>query len=738
MRMKLIGNRYRVKGLIGEGGMASVYSAIDEKLDRRVAIKLLHSHLARNDDIRQRFHQEARSISGIDHPNIIKIYDFSGVDSDQLWIVTEILYGVDLAEYVQRFPKNRLHPLVATLIAREICRALSEAHQHGIVHRDIKPENIMVLDSGRIKLMDFGIAKVAQNPSATQTGTFMGSPSYMSPEQIRGTRIDQRTDIYSLCVLFYEIVAGILPFVGNTTPDVINKIIVGKFSPPIAINPLVPQVLNRVIIKGLKAKREERFDDADQLASQLDAFLRQCEMTESHVELERFFRSPMDFEKKLTAFNRNNQVKPQLLKFTDPDNQNKPPQQGYVPPKEKAQQATPRSKTQVKSPQPQSHAGTPIQKARPRQQTQNPHPRPAARNHARRSVSSARHNRAPGSAHQAAMRLTSTRKSSNLFWNILLFFSFGAATFAIGLVIINSTQDLNQALDTKQEATRQSTRQPPPQREASVPQQEPTASTPISTPSPGDSEGQQRRQASQAEPGGSEPRSPRSEQQTTSTGARRPSQSAQATPPASRPNTTVRRSPPEAAEPSEPRQAETPPGRNVPSTPSSAGRNTRQQTPIAMVQQNPSIIHVRSFPSSEIYIDDQLVGATNDRRLYQRGINLSPGRYQLSLRRSGYEPAEELIEVKENEVLRLNYVLSRNQVYIPLTLRSNRIPALVYIDEIKNDGRKRQVTLKTSSHQVQLEPGTYRIEVVYSGQSIERVIEFKEDSDAFTFNANFN
>ena len=111
--MQLIGNRYRIKGLIGEGGMASVYSAIDEKLDRRVAVKILHSHLSKNQDIRQRFHLEAKSIADIDHPNIIKVYDFSGDDSDQLWIVTEILYGVDLSEFVKKYPGNRLEPMVA-------------------------------------------------------------------------------------------------------------------------------------------------------------------------------------------------------------------------------------------------------------------------------------------------------------------------------------------------------------------------------------------------------------------------------------------------------------------------------------------------------------------------------------------------------------------------------------------------------------------------------------------------
>ena len=161
MRHKYIGDRYRLKTLIG-GGMASVYAAVDEKLDRRVAIKILHSHLAKNDDI-ERFHMEARSISSIDHPNIVKVYDYSGPDSKLLWFVSEILYGLDLASYVKKFPARRTPPLLAFLIAAEIAEALISAHSNGIIHRDIKPENVMVLDAGKIKLMDFGIAKIAEN-----------------------------------------------------------------------------------------------------------------------------------------------------------------------------------------------------------------------------------------------------------------------------------------------------------------------------------------------------------------------------------------------------------------------------------------------------------------------------------------------------------------------------------------------------------------------------------------------
>ncbi|RYZ55961.1 MAG: serine/threonine protein kinase, partial [Proteobacteria bacterium] len=295
----LIGQRYRIKALIGEGGMASVYSAMDEKLERRVAIKILHPHLARNPDIRERFLLEAKTVSGLDHPNIMRVYDFSGLDSDQLWMVNEILYGEDLAEYVKAFPKQRLQFIVASLITREICRALHEAHKLNIVHRDIKPENIMMLTNGQIKLMDFGIAKV-HRANATQTGIFMGSPSYMSPEQIRGTDVDSRADIYSLSVLYYEIVTGTLPFVGKTTAEVINRIMVGRYTPPNMLITDLPFALNSIIVKGMQGHKEDRFQSVTEMGQAIDTFLTNCQMRESRTELEEFSQNRAKFEERLS------------------------------------------------------------------------------------------------------------------------------------------------------------------------------------------------------------------------------------------------------------------------------------------------------------------------------------------------------------------------------------------------------------------------------------------------------
>ena len=299
MRNQLLGNRYRIQDRIGEGGMAFVYVALDEKLGRKVAIKVLHEHMEKNADIRKRFQMEAQAISVLDHPNIVKIYDYSGEGQGRLWIVTEVIRGKNLAEYVQQFSGGWLHPAVASSIVREILKALAVAHRNGIVHRDVKPENVMLTVDGGIKLMDFGIAKDLGKTSMTLTGTFMGSPSYMSPEQIRGRDVDLRSDLYSLAVLFYEVVTGRLPFTGQTTHDVVLKIMEGEFTYPRFLVPSLPDAIDGQIVRGMAKDPAHRFQTAADFGTAIDAFLNGMGFDESHIELERLFKDPAGYDERL-------------------------------------------------------------------------------------------------------------------------------------------------------------------------------------------------------------------------------------------------------------------------------------------------------------------------------------------------------------------------------------------------------------------------------------------------------
>ena len=309
MHNELLGDRYRIMDRLGEGGMAVVYVALDEKLGRQVAIKVLHQQFADNQDIRQRFELEATAISGMDHPNILKVYDYSGPESEQLWIVAEYLRGKNLSTFLTQFSGDVLHPILASCIVLEVCKALDHAHSHQMIHRDIKPENIMVLDNGRIKLMDFGIAKnLHAHTSVTQTGTFMGSPSYMSPEQIRGTQIGHVSDIYSLGVLFYEIVTGRLPYQGNNTHDVILKIMEGRFTQPSQLIGDLPGELNKIICKSMERDIARRYQTARELGRELAIVLTRYDFMESHVELERFFLDRVSFEARLKGVRKNRKI----------------------------------------------------------------------------------------------------------------------------------------------------------------------------------------------------------------------------------------------------------------------------------------------------------------------------------------------------------------------------------------------------------------------------------------------
>jgi serine/threonine protein kinase len=284
----VLGQRYRILDRLGEGGMANVYRALDEKLGRYVAVKILHDHLRRNPDIRSRFQQEAQAVSTLDHPNIMRIYDFSGPEHEQLWLVAELVSGTTLASMQQDRVNQRFPEITAACIIREICRALEHAHKSGIVHRDIKPENVMVTGDGRLKLMDFGIAKDTQRHRKTQTGMFMGSPSYMSPEQVKGKNIDARSDIFSLGVLFYELLTGRLPFEAASSADVIVKITAGDFVYPRFRTQGLSRECDQLVVRCMQKNPESRFQSATELGNAVDAYLSSQKIFSSALALESY------------------------------------------------------------------------------------------------------------------------------------------------------------------------------------------------------------------------------------------------------------------------------------------------------------------------------------------------------------------------------------------------------------------------------------------------------------------
>nr|WP_167548702.1 serine/threonine-protein kinase [Corallococcus exiguus] len=259
----------RVLGELGRGGMALVYRGLHELLQREVAIKELLPEGQRDQEALSRFRREALALAAFRHQNIVTLYDL--VDkNDSLFMVMEYVDGPTLHGLIKDGP---LPPDVAAVIGARIASALDHAHFRRIIHRDLKPANVMLTKSGEVKLMDFGIAKDVSLEALTQQGMAVGTPSYMSPEQVTGAPIDARTDIFSLGVLLYEALSGTRPFVGKTAGEVFARIRDGKFTPLQKVAPNVPPPLARIVKRALSVKPEARFPDAAAMRRELDLFL---------------------------------------------------------------------------------------------------------------------------------------------------------------------------------------------------------------------------------------------------------------------------------------------------------------------------------------------------------------------------------------------------------------------------------------------------------------------------------
>jgi serine/threonine protein kinase len=249
---------YQIMGQIGEGGMATVYKAYQPSMDRNVAIKVLPRQLAESEEFRKRFQQEARIIANLEHPHILPVFDYGESDG----VTYLVMRYLDAGTLKERMTNHRPLPLdEVDRIFTQLANALGYAHGFGIIHRDLKPSNALVDSQGNLFLTDFGIAKLLENasPALTRTDAIMGTPAYMSPEQAQANKVDQRSDIYSLGIILYEMVTGRVPFVAETPLAVILKHVSDPLPPPSTIKADIPEAVEQVILKALAKDPEERF-----------------------------------------------------------------------------------------------------------------------------------------------------------------------------------------------------------------------------------------------------------------------------------------------------------------------------------------------------------------------------------------------------------------------------------------------------------------------------------------------
>jgi len=254
--------RYEILGKLGEGAMGVVYRALDHGLGRIVALKMLSAELGGDDELQTRFAREAEAIGHLSHPNIVTVYDLGEADG-HLYMAMELLEGDDLRALQERQVEVPLADRVRILA--QICDGLGYAHSRGVVHRDVKPANLVVTAAGKVKVLDFGLAKVATRETITRAGMILGTPDYMSPEQATGKPLDHRTDIFSAGAVFYEFLCREKPFRGKTLHSVLYQILSEEPDPLLTLNPELPSRLCAVVHRMLRKDRAERyssFEDA--------------------------------------------------------------------------------------------------------------------------------------------------------------------------------------------------------------------------------------------------------------------------------------------------------------------------------------------------------------------------------------------------------------------------------------------------------------------------------------------
>ena len=267
----MFASRYRIEQVLGRGGMGVVYKATDTQLDEIVAIKTLPGDvMQRSPEDLERFKREIRLARKITHRNVLRTYDYG--EADGLYFISmEYVRGYTLSELLGEAPGRQMAPRVAMGVARQISRGLQAAHEQGIIHRDIKPQNVLIDAKGEVKLMDFGIARMTEAAEAmTQAGLIVGTPHYMSPEQVQGRPLDPRSDVYSMGVLMYEMLTGKRPFESTSLTGVLTAHITDTPQPAIELRPEIGERINAIVMRCMAKDLKVRYADAGALLAELD------------------------------------------------------------------------------------------------------------------------------------------------------------------------------------------------------------------------------------------------------------------------------------------------------------------------------------------------------------------------------------------------------------------------------------------------------------------------------------
>jgi serine/threonine-protein kinase len=285
--LERIGN-CRIVEEVASGGMAVVYRAVQDPLGRTVAIKALKTSAASEENVATRFEREAKSLANLQHENIIHVYDYHE-ERGAMFIVMEYVQGIDLYDLLDK--SGRLPYDVAAIVAMQVARALDYVHYRGIVHRDIKPANVMISRAGGVKVMDFGIARDTSFGDLTEAGTGIGTPAYMSPEQVLGDKLDARSDIFSLGVVLYQMLTGKKPFVEDENKSAMHKIRLEKHASARTLNPDIPRELERIIDRCLEKQPRDRWRSAQHMVMALERFLARHVEMNHHARLVLFLRA---------------------------------------------------------------------------------------------------------------------------------------------------------------------------------------------------------------------------------------------------------------------------------------------------------------------------------------------------------------------------------------------------------------------------------------------------------------